>query len=781
MNGKSPHLPGFENGLPRCLQISRNIYDTTMAINDITTSEHVEAYLALLNHGLEDLDPLSGVSPAREFTNGSTTNNYSGVRKNFYKHLFDFQCADNVVQKKFPDTDLVNNAKTWNRAGTVHSNHKKKVGKCLEQVLYGIRKVVRYILQFELFSPQDLYIPFGCIRVFFQNPSLSVNFRNYLIWLKMSGSSICAIFKGLVRFIDYWTQQYNRFTHGVQRYLKQRYSVQDLNGLRKEFNGMALYVRGQQNRINRAVQSIVNSLAKGEFLWPIDLEALRVKATNILTQVGENKHILQRVDPASLDPAELMDNYAVLDEQTIYKVRKRFDLKLSIDNYRVFLASAMLLVVLGSHGQRPSTIPGLYNIEITFSGTWQNKRVIIDLLDRAKLSMASKGCRIVHRFEIHDRRAIFALQVYTLMKQRASSKFRALMKEHASMNPHKELQTFVDCVQSRDTKTDSIIISPNPGVMTSGMFNRLIEDYYNNLDMLRLLDIKRVPVLKHLRKTLITESYLVWRHTKGYRGTCTYQRFIHATAAKCHTSVHELENTYILCRIDKTFLSSNDDVGEDFQHFPAPGQEPPIARAEQRFRTPSSYQKLKNVSSFEVPSLKSPEEFLGVVEYPERPTLNVTGPTLSVTGTTPGINGKRKTGNNKKTTPGINGKRKREASSTETGNNKKSKRTKKTPKRKAKHKKKSKKKQRATQPDESSATIHYVNSAQPFSADDFNAAVHKYINGGGCNGLSDEYIIDKLKTNIHVARRFAAADTGFGNQSHRVYNLAKVFLTSHTP
>jgi len=752
-----------------------------MAINDITTSEHVEAYLALLNHGLEELDPLSGVTPAREFINGSTTNNYRGVRKNFYKHLFDFQCADNVVQKKFPDTDLVNNATTWSTAGTVHSSHKIKAAKCLEQVLYGIRKLLRYILEFELFSPQDLYIPFGCIRIFFQSPSLSVKFRNYLISLKMSGNSICAIFKGLVRFIDYWTQQYNIFTHGVQRYLKQRYSVQDLYGLRKEFNCMALYVRGQQNRINRAVQSIHNSLARGEFLSPTALEALRVKATNILTQIGVHKRILQQVDPASLDAAELMDNYAVLNEQTIYKVRKRFDHKLSIDNYRVFLASAMLLVVLGSHGQRPSTIPGLYDIEITFAGTWQNKRVIIDLLDRAKLSMASKGCRIVHRFEIHDRRAIFALQAYTLMKQRASSKFRALIKEHASMNPHKELQTFIDCVQSRDNKTNRIIISPNPGVMTSGMFNRLIADYYNNLDMLRLMDIQRVPVLKHLRKTLITEAYLVWRHTKGYRGTCTYQRFIHALAAKCHTSVHELENTYILCRIDKTFLSSNDDVGEDFQHFPAPGQEPPIARAERRCKTPSSYQKLKNVSSFEVPSLKSPEEFLGVVEYPERPTLSVTGPTLSVTGTTPGINGKRKTGKNKKTTPGINGKRKREASSTETGNNKKIKRTKKTPKRKAKHKKKSKKKQRATQPDESSATIHYVNSAQPFSADDFNAAVHKYINGGGCNGLSNEYIIDKLKMNIHIARRFAAADTGFGKQSHRVYNLAKAFLTSHTP
>ena len=749
--GKLPLLPGFENGLPECLQISRNVYDTTMAITDITTAEHVEAYLGLLHNGLQDCDPLSGVSPAHEFNNGSTTNNYGGVRMNFYTHLFDFQCASNVVQKKFPDTGLVNNATTWNRGGTLHSTHKKKASKCLEQVLYGIRKVVRYILQFELFTAHDLYLPFGCIRVFFENPNLSVRFRNYLVSLKIKGSTICAIFKGLVRFVDHWTQQYNLFTHHVQRYLKQRYSVQDLIGLRKEFNSMALYVRGQQNRINRAQQSINLSLARGEFLMPEDLEALRVKAMAVLIKIGESKCILQRVDPASLDTAAIMDYYAVLDEQTMYRVRKRFDLKLSIDTYRAFLASVMLLVVLGSHGQRPSTIPGLYDIEVTFCGTWQNKRCIIDLLDRAKLSIASKGCRVVHRFEIDDRRAIFALQVYMLMKARASKKFRALVKEHCAMNPHNEAQTFVECVQSRDTETNRIIITPNPGIMTSGMFNRLIEDYYNNLDMLRLLDIQRVPVLKHLRKTLITESYIVWRYTKGYRGTCTYQRFIHATAAKCHTSVHELENTYILCRIDKTFLSSNDDVGQEFQHFPPPGQEPPIARAEQRFRTPSSYQKLKNVSSFEVSSLKSPEEFLGVVECPERPKLCITG------------------------TPGTSGKRKQETSSTETENKNKRKRIKKA-KKKAKHRKKSKTKanKQATKPDDSSATIHYVNSAQPFSADEFNAAIHECINASGVGGLSDDYILDKLKTNIALAHRFAAADNGFGKQAHRVYNLAKL-------
>ena len=583
-------------------------------------------------------------------------------------------------------------------------------------------------------------------------------FRNYLVSLKISGSTICAIFKGLVRFVDHWTQQYNLFTHHVQRYLKQRYGVQDLIGLRKEFNTMALYVRGQQNRINRAQQSINLSLAKGEFLMPEDLEALRVKAMAVLTQIGESKRILQRVDPASLDAEAIMDYYAVLDEQTMYRVRKRFDHKLSIDTYRAFLASVMLLVVLGSHGQRPSTIPGLYDIEVTFCGTWQNKRCIIDLLDRAKLSTASKGCRVVHRFEIDDRRAIFALQVYMLMKARASKKFRALVKEHCAMNPHKEVQTFVECVQSRDTETNRIIITPNPGVMTSGMFNRLIEDYYNNLDMLRLLDIQRVPVLKHLRKTLITESYIVWRYTKGYRGTCTYQRFIHATAAKCHTSVHELENTYILCRIDKTFLSSNDDVGQEFQHFRSPGQEPPIARAEQRFKTPSSYQKLKNVSSFEVSSLKSPEEFLGVVEYPERPKLCITG------------------------TPGTSGKRKRETSSTETESNNIRERKKKA-KKKAKHRKKSKTKanKQATKPDDSSATIHYVNSAQPFSADEFNAAIHECINASGVGGLSDDYILDKLKTNIALAHRFAAADNGFGKQAHRVYNLAKLCVTNVSP
>ena len=85
--------------------------------------------------------------------------------------------------------------------------------------------------------------------------------------------------------------------------------------------------------------------------------------------------------------------------------------------------------------------------------------------------------------------------------------------------------------------------------------------------------------------------------------------------------------------------------------------------------------------------LKSPEEFLGVVEYPERPKLCITG------------------------TPGTSGKRKRETSSTETESNNIRERKKKA-KKKAKHRKKSKTKanKQATKPDDSSATIHYVNS-----------------------------------------------------------------------
>ena len=147
-----------------------------------------------------------------------------------------------------------------------------------------------------------------------------------------------------------------------------------------------------------------------------------------------------------------------------------------------------------------------------------------------------------------------------------------------------------------------------------------------------------------------------------------------------------------------------------------------------------------------------------MVEYPERPKLCITG------------------------TPGTSGKRKRETSSTETESNNIRERKKKA-KKKAKHRKKSKTKanKQATKPDDSSATIHYVNSAQPFSADEFNAAIHECINASGVGGLSDDYILDKLKTNIALAHRFAAADNGFGKQAHRVYNLAKLCVTNVSP
>ena len=108
---------------------------------------------------------------------------------------------------------------------------------------------------------------------------------------------------------------------------------------------------------------------------------------------------------------------------------------------------------------------------------------------------------------------------------------------------------------------------------------------------------------------------------------------------------------------------------------------------------------------------------------------------------------------------------------------KKAKRMKK--KQKRKKEKRNKQKRKLAQMEESSMPKKRARSspsAQPFSEDEFNEMVHKYINSAGCDGLTDQYIIEKLETNPAIAARFAAADTGFGKQAHRVYNLAKVFL-----
>ena len=54
------------------------------------------------------------------------------------------------------------------------------------------------------------------------------------------------------------------------------------------------------------------------------------------------------------------------------------------------------------------------------------------------------------------------------------------------------------------------------------------------------------------------------------------------------------------------------------------------------------------------------------------------------------------------------------------------------------------------------------------------------IDSAGCNGLTDQYIIEQLEENLAIAARFAAADTGFGKQANRVYNLAKEFFATCT-
>ena len=104
-------------------------------------------------------------------------------------------------------------------------------------------------------------------------------------------------------------------------------------------------------------RSVEAAHAKGQYLTPTELKMLRhsmaMHLINLLSEGGASV-MVENMDCEAMD----YDVYAFMDHDNIYKVRSKFDERLTAHAYRQALTATMLLVVLGSHGQRASTIQG---------------------------------------------------------------------------------------------------------------------------------------------------------------------------------------------------------------------------------------------------------------------------------------------------------------------------------------------------------------------------------------------------------------------------------------
>ena len=208
---------------------------TIDSIDQIKGTPELECFVHYLRETAEDNAPLalSGCKKVEVFTPGSAHNSYGGIRQRAYMILFDCRFALNILEAKYPEECLVNNATAKVRD---RPRQKTKLQEATNTTLYGLRKVLRYALENSLTNFEELVFPFACIRIFFQHPRLAVEFRDFLLSIKMSGTSVCAVFKSIIRFMTYWTEQYNLLDGRLQDYMKKRYHVQEMGGLHERYS-----------------------------------------------------------------------------------------------------------------------------------------------------------------------------------------------------------------------------------------------------------------------------------------------------------------------------------------------------------------------------------------------------------------------------------------------------------------------------------------------------------------------------------------------------------------